>query len=72
MAILPMKRIHIYALLKDRKSILELLQRFGAVQLADLEEDELFIKNDITTVKCKRTRFGFGGRSARHPCIPCS
>jgi V/A-type H+-transporting ATPase subunit I len=56
MAILPMKRIHIYALLKDRKSILELLQRFGAVQLADLEEDELFIKNDITDSKMQTER----------------
>jgi V/A-type H+-transporting ATPase subunit I len=56
MAILPMKCIHIYALLKDRKSILELLQRFGAVQLADLEEDELFIKNDITDSKMQTER----------------
>lgn len=52
MAILPMKRIHIYALLKERVEILELLQRFGTVQVEDnLQEDELFEKNDLTEEK---------------------
>jgi len=48
MAILPMKRIHIYALLKDRKPILEALQQFGSVQVNNLQADEFFIKNDIS------------------------
>lgn len=52
MAILPMKCIHIYALLKDRVQILELLQRFGTVQVENnLQEDELFEKNDLTVEK---------------------
>jgi V/A-type H+-transporting ATPase subunit I len=48
MAILPMKRIHIYALLKDRKQILKRLQQLGSVQLDNLQEDEFFIKIDTT------------------------
>ncbi|HHY83195.1 MAG TPA: V-type ATP synthase subunit I [Clostridiales bacterium] len=57
MAILPMKRIHIYALLKDRKRIMEMLQRFGTVQIEDnLEEDEIFLKKDISGEKQKVER----------------
>jgi V/A-type H+-transporting ATPase subunit I len=48
MAILPMKRVDIYALLKDRKLILNKLQQLGSVQLDNLQEDECFVKNDIT------------------------
>ena len=48
MAILPMKRISIYALLKDRNPILKLLQQLGSVQLDNLREDEFFLKNDTT------------------------
>ena len=36
MAVLQMQRISICALKKDRKQILELLQRRGAVELTDL------------------------------------
>jgi V/A-type H+-transporting ATPase subunit I len=54
MAILPMKCINIYALLKDRKQILELLQRSGTVQVENnLREDELFEKKDLTEEKSK-------------------
>ncbi|HCS75606.1 MAG TPA: V-type ATP synthase subunit I [Clostridiales bacterium] len=57
MAILPMKRIHIYALLEDRKQILELLQQFGTVQVEDdLQEDEFFLKKDLTDEKLKLDR----------------
>jgi len=52
MAILPMKRIHIYALLKDRRPILEMLQRFGTVQIEDdLKEDGVFLKKDVSDAK---------------------
>jgi len=49
MAVLPMKRVFICALKKDRKPVLELLQRMQAVQIEsrDVEkEDELFSKQD--------------------------
>jgi V/A-type H+-transporting ATPase subunit I len=48
MAILPMKRIHIYALSGDRRPILEALQQFGSVQVNNLQADDYFIKKDIT------------------------
>ncbi len=38
MAVLQMQRISICALKKDRKQILELLQRRGAVELTDLPQ----------------------------------
>lgn len=44
MAILPMKRIHIYALLKDQRSILSKLQQLGSVHIENLSEDEFFVK----------------------------
>jgi V/A-type H+-transporting ATPase subunit I len=47
MAILPMKRIQIFALSKNKKQILDLLQRFGAVQIEDIiQDDSVFIKQD--------------------------
>ena len=49
MAVLPMKRVFICALKKDRKPVLELLQRMQVVQIEsrDVEkEDELFSKQD--------------------------
>ncbi|MGN0014546.1 MAG: hypothetical protein ACI37T_03915 [Candidatus Gastranaerophilaceae bacterium] len=47
MAILQMQKISIYALRKDRKAILETLQRKGVVEITDLPlEDSVFSKTD--------------------------
>lgn len=52
MALLQMQRIYIYAIKKDRKQILELLQRRGVVELRTmLKEDSIFKKTDVTTDK---------------------
>lgn len=52
MAVLPMKRVCICALTKDRKTILEVLQRRGAVELTDTQpEDSIFQKTDISAFK---------------------
>ena len=49
MAVLPMKRIQLCALSKDRKSLLDLLQRRGVVELCDApEEDSVFRKVDMS------------------------
>lgn len=51
MALLPMQRIYIYALKKDRKQILELLQRRGVVEVRSmLKEDKVFNKSDASVV----------------------
>jgi len=51
MALLPMQRIYIYALKKDRKKILELLQRRGVVEVRSmLKEDKVFNKSDVSVV----------------------
>lgn len=47
MSVLPMKRITLYALKKDRKKILESLQRLGCVEIRDtLSDDEVFSRQD--------------------------
>ncbi len=52
MAVLQMQRISICALKKDRKQILELLQRRGAVELTDLPlQDQVFGKPDTQEQK---------------------
>ena len=52
MAVLQMQRISIYALRKDRKPILEWIQRRGAVEINDaLEEDNVFQRMDVSTQK---------------------
>ncbi|HHT87559.1 MAG TPA: V-type ATP synthase subunit I [Clostridiales bacterium] len=52
MALLQMQRIYIYALKKDRKQILELLQRRGVVEVRSmLKEDKVFSKSDFSVVK---------------------
>ena len=49
MAMLQMQRILICALKKDRKSIMELLQRRGVVEISDnYPEDSVFHKSDIS------------------------
>ena len=39
MAVLPMKKVNICALKKDRKSVLETLQRLGLVEVSDLDKN---------------------------------
>lgn len=53
MAVLPMKRVRICALKKNRKQILEILQRQGVVEISDsrIEEDSVFKKTDMTSAK---------------------
>ncbi|MHB8131710.1 MAG: V-type ATP synthase subunit I, partial [Mobilitalea sp.] len=52
MAMLQMQRIFIYALKKDRKPILELLQRRGVVEISDIiPEDNVFQKTDVSHAK---------------------
>lgn len=49
MAMLQMQRIFIYALKKDRKQILELLQLRGVLEISDmLREDCIFHKSDVS------------------------
>lgn len=50
MAVLPMQRISIYALKKNRKAILELMQRRGVVEISKSElEDSVFQKTDTSS-----------------------
>ncbi len=52
MAVLEMKRISIYALKKNRKAILELLQRRGAVEIATPETaQEVFTRTDTAAAR---------------------
>ena len=46
MSVLPMKRIFIAALKKDRKRILEALQRLGMVEINAQASKDIFIGND--------------------------
>ena len=52
MALLQMQRIYIYALKKDRKKVLELLQRRGVVEVRSmLKEDKIFSKSDVSVTR---------------------
>ncbi len=52
MAVLQMQHIYICALKKDRKAILELLQRRGVIEISDmLAEDSIFRKSDVSMTK---------------------
>lgn len=52
MAMLQMQRINIYALKRDRKPLLEMLQRRGIVEINDnLPEDNIFHKTDTSYAK---------------------
>lgn len=54
MAVLEMKRIHIYALKSGRKKILELLQRKGAVEVnTPKQAEELFTKTDTASARLR-------------------
>lgn len=55
MAVLQMQHISICALKKDRKQILELIQRLGMIEITDeISEDDLFQKMDLS-----KSRNGF-------------
>ncbi len=50
MAVVPMKKVLICGLKKDRKQILEFLQRQEALEISNvLEEDSVFKKTDVTS-----------------------
>lgn len=52
MALLEMQRIYIYGLKKDRKQILELLQRRGVIEVRTmLKEDSIFHRSDVSDLK---------------------
>ncbi len=52
MAIVPMRRISVYALKSDRKAILEYLQRGGVVEIIDVtREDNVFSKTDTAAAR---------------------
>ncbi|MEG0615795.1 MAG: V-type ATP synthase subunit I, partial [Oscillospiraceae bacterium] len=52
MAILKMQHISIFGLKKNRKAIIELLQRSGVVEIDDiLKEDSIFKKTDMSSAK---------------------
>ena len=52
MAMLQMQRITIYALKKERKSLLELLQRLGVIEISEsVEEDDVFQRMDTSNIK---------------------
>ena len=49
MAVVPMKKMLICGLKKDRKGTLECLQRQGVLEISDdLQEDDTFRKMDVT------------------------
>ncbi|MBE6737185.1 MAG: V-type ATP synthase subunit I [Ruminococcaceae bacterium] len=57
MAILSMQEIHLYALNKHCKDILEALQRFGAVELRNVSiEDSVFYRTDATSAEISYRR----------------
>lgn len=52
MSVLPMKRVMICALKKNRKQILELLQRQGVIEInSAIQEDSVFQKTDMSSAK---------------------
>jgi V/A-type H+/Na+-transporting ATPase subunit I len=53
MAVLPMKKISIYGLKKNRKQILELIQRRGAIEITTQKADDAFERMDTTSAKLR-------------------
>lgn len=52
MAVLPMKKASICGLQKDRKKILEMLQRRGVVEISDqIEQDSVFSRADMSSAQ---------------------
>ena len=65
MAVLQMQRISICALKKNRKQILEILQRRGVVELLDTPlEDSVFQKSDTSAEKARLERSAFAAERA--------
>ena len=65
MAVLQMQRINICALKKDRKQILEVLQRRGVVEPCDLKaEDELFQQSDTSQQQAQFEKNASAARQA--------
>lgn len=65
MAVMPMKRISITALKKDRRKILELLQRAGAVEIDRAETvDPVFQKQDMSSFSAALQRDAEAARTA--------
>ncbi len=65
MAVMPMKRISITALKRDRKKILELLQRAGAVEIDRAETvDPVFQKQDMSSFSAALQRDAEAARTA--------
>ncbi len=49
MAVLLMKKLHICALKKDKKSLLEYLQKKGIVEIESIEKEEGFVSSDSSS-----------------------
>ncbi len=66
MAMLKMQRIHIYALIKYCKDILETLQRRGVVQIENVDlEDSVFFKEDTSPLQAQYNRSAATAADAR-------
>lgn len=66
MAMLKMQRIHIYALIKYCKDILETLQRRGVVQIENVDlEDSVFFKEDTSPLQAQYSRSAATASEAR-------
>lgn len=65
MAMLKMRRVYVYALLKYCKDILEALQRRGVIEIENLEmEDSVFFKDDSTASQDNYQRTAATAREA--------
>ena len=65
MAMLQMQRIYIYALKKDRKPILEMLQRRGVLEISDtIPEDLIFHKADVSHTRASFEKIINAGKEA--------
>lgn len=51
MAIVPMKKVEVIALKRERKALMEYLQRLEVLELAAVTPDEIFRKNDVYASK---------------------
>lgn len=66
MAMLKMQRIHIYALIKYCKDILETLQRRGVVEIENVDlEDSVFFKEDTSPLQAQYNRSAATATEAR-------
>lgn len=66
MSMLNMQRIHVYALIKYCKDILETLQRRGVVEIENLDlEDSVFYKEDTSAFQAQYNSLAATAREAR-------